>query len=203
MKGTLNVVEVAGRVEAPVVFTSTGGALYGDDAPMPTAEDRIPAPLSPYGASKWAAEAYVKTWSLSTASPRRRAGWERVRAPPEPARRGGRRGDLHPPPLHRDAPRSCTGTASRRATTCTWRDVVRRAAARLGDGGDLQRRHRRRDRRGHDVERAARRRPAKTIEPQLADLRPGELQHSCLDARPGRAGAGVAGRGADRARACG
>jgi len=66
VKGTLHVVEVAGRCGAPVVFTSTGGALYGDDAPMPTAEDRIPAPLSPYGASKWAAEAYVKTWSLSS-----------------------------------------------------------------------------------------------------------------------------------------
>jgi UDP-glucose 4-epimerase len=67
--GTLNVVESAGRVGAPVVFTSTGGALYGDDAPMPTSEDRIPSPLSPYGASKLAAEAYVNTWSLSSGIP--------------------------------------------------------------------------------------------------------------------------------------
>ena len=51
------------------MFTSTGGALYGDEAPMPTGEDRIPAPLSPYGASKWAAEAYVNTWSLSSGIP--------------------------------------------------------------------------------------------------------------------------------------
>jgi UDP-glucose 4-epimerase len=69
VRGTLNVLEAAGRVEAPVVFTSTGGALYGDAAPMPTPEDRIPAPLSPYGASKWAAEAYVNTWSLSSGIP--------------------------------------------------------------------------------------------------------------------------------------
>jgi UDP-glucose 4-epimerase len=69
VRGTLNVVEAAGRCNAPVVFTSTGGALYGDDAPMPTPEDRIPAPLSPYGASKWAAEAYVNTWSLSSGIP--------------------------------------------------------------------------------------------------------------------------------------
>jgi UDP-glucose 4-epimerase len=69
VQGTLNVVEAAGKIGAPVVFTSTGGALYGDDAPMPTTEDRIPAPLSPYGASKWAAEAYVKTWSLSSGIP--------------------------------------------------------------------------------------------------------------------------------------
>jgi UDP-glucose 4-epimerase len=69
VRGTLNVLEAAGRCQAPVVFTSTGGALYGDAAPMPTSEDRIPAPLSPYGASKWAAEAYVNTWSLSSGIP--------------------------------------------------------------------------------------------------------------------------------------
>jgi len=69
VQGTLNVLGAAGRVQAPVVFTSTGGALYGDEAPRPTPETRIPAPLSPYGASKWAAEAYVNTWSLSSGIP--------------------------------------------------------------------------------------------------------------------------------------
>jgi UDP-glucose 4-epimerase len=60
--GTLNVLEAAGRHGAPIVFTSTGGALYGNDAPIPTNEQPFPAPISPYGASKWAAEAYVNTW---------------------------------------------------------------------------------------------------------------------------------------------
>ena len=61
--GTLNVCESARRHEAPVVFASTGGALYGDDAPLPTPEDFDPEPLSPYGASKRAGEAYVATWA--------------------------------------------------------------------------------------------------------------------------------------------
>jgi UDP-glucose 4-epimerase len=61
--GTLNVCECARRHEAPVVFASTGGALYGDDAPLPTPEDFDPEPLSPYGASKRAGEAYVATWA--------------------------------------------------------------------------------------------------------------------------------------------
>jgi UDP-glucose 4-epimerase len=65
VRGTLNVVAAANGIGAPVVFTSTGGALYGDEAPMPTSEEREPAPLSPYGASKWAAESYVKTWGLA------------------------------------------------------------------------------------------------------------------------------------------
>jgi UDP-glucose 4-epimerase len=69
VQGTLNVLEAADRHRAPVVFTSTGGALYGNDAPIPTSEDRIPAPLAPYGASKWAGEAYIKTWSAASGIP--------------------------------------------------------------------------------------------------------------------------------------
>jgi UDP-glucose 4-epimerase len=64
VRGTLNVLEAAGRHRAPVVFSSTGGALYGDAAPLPTPEEFPPAPLAPYGASKWAGEAYVRTWAL-------------------------------------------------------------------------------------------------------------------------------------------
>jgi UDP-glucose 4-epimerase len=69
VQGTLNVLEAAARHRAPIVFSSTGGALYGDEAPIPTGEDRIPAPLAPYGASKWAGEAYVTTWALSSRLP--------------------------------------------------------------------------------------------------------------------------------------
>ena len=69
VQGTLNVLEAAARHRAPIVFSSTGGALYGDDAPIPTGEDRIPAPLAPYGASKWAGEAYVTTWAASSRLP--------------------------------------------------------------------------------------------------------------------------------------
>lgn len=61
--GTLNVLEIARISNAPVVFASTGGALYGDEAPLPTTESFAPEPLSPYGAAKLAAEAYVATWA--------------------------------------------------------------------------------------------------------------------------------------------
>jgi UDP-glucose 4-epimerase len=67
--GTLNVLSAAAAVEVPVVFTSTGGALYGNQAPTPTPEDYLPTPLSPYGASKLAGEAYVRTWAAATGSP--------------------------------------------------------------------------------------------------------------------------------------
>src|SRR5215216_1242234 len=69
VQGTLNVLEAARRQRVPVIFSSTGGALYGNEAPIPTPEDRIPAPLAPYGASKWAGEAYVSTWAESSSIP--------------------------------------------------------------------------------------------------------------------------------------
>ena len=63
VRGTLDVCDAARRHGAPVLFASTGGALYGDDAPLPTDEDFSPRPLSPYGASKLSGEAYVATWA--------------------------------------------------------------------------------------------------------------------------------------------
>ena len=69
VRGTLNVLESSTRHHAPVVFTSTGGALYGDRAPLPTPEDTAPAPVSPYGASKWAGEAYLTTWREASGIP--------------------------------------------------------------------------------------------------------------------------------------
>lgn len=62
VRGTYNVCEVGRVLGAPVVFASTGGALYGDAAPIPTPEDSPAEPLAPYGASKMAGEAYVATW---------------------------------------------------------------------------------------------------------------------------------------------
>jgi UDP-glucose 4-epimerase len=52
VEGTLNLLEGARRCRAPLVFTSTGGALYGNEAPIPTPETFIPSPLAPYGASR-------------------------------------------------------------------------------------------------------------------------------------------------------
>jgi UDP-glucose 4-epimerase len=67
--GTLNVCERARSARTPVIYASTGGALYGDDAPLPTNEDFLPEPLAPYGASKLAGEAYVQTWGRLYALP--------------------------------------------------------------------------------------------------------------------------------------
>jgi UDP-glucose 4-epimerase len=180
VKGTLHVVEVAGRCGAPVVFTSTGGALYGDDAPMPTREDRIPAPLSPYGASKWGAEAYVKTWSLSSGIPHAVCRLGNVYGPRQNPHGEAGVVAIFAHHLHAGhAPRLYGhGTPTRDYVHVA--DVVRALIAAAGRAGTYN------IATGVQTDvmtlwRELRKAADSTLEPELADLRAGELKHSCLD----------------------
>jgi UDP-glucose 4-epimerase len=60
--GTVRVLEAARAAGAGVVFTSTGGAIYGE-CERPAREEDEPRPLSPYAASKLAGEGYLATWN--------------------------------------------------------------------------------------------------------------------------------------------
>jgi UDP-glucose 4-epimerase len=60
--GTVRVLEAARAAGARVVFTSSGGAIYGE-CERPAREDADLQPLSPYGASKLAGEGYLATWN--------------------------------------------------------------------------------------------------------------------------------------------
>jgi len=57
--GTVNVLEAARATGARVLFASSGGALYGRNAPIPSSEDILPLPESPYGIAKYCAEQYI------------------------------------------------------------------------------------------------------------------------------------------------
>jgi UDP-glucose 4-epimerase len=61
--GTVNVLEAARAAGVRVLFCSTGGALYGRDAPIPSREDVLPLPESPYGIAKYCAEQYVDLYN--------------------------------------------------------------------------------------------------------------------------------------------
>ena len=60
--GTINVLEAARRQDAQVVFSSTGGAIYGE-CERPAAETAERRPLAPYGTSKLAGEEYLATYN--------------------------------------------------------------------------------------------------------------------------------------------
>ena len=60
--GSVRVLEEARRHGAQVVFSSTGGAIYGE-CEEPAREDSPCEPLSPYGTAKLAAEEYLRSYN--------------------------------------------------------------------------------------------------------------------------------------------
>lgn len=180
VQGTLNVVDAATKLGAPVSFTSTGGALYGDEAPLPTTEERIPAPLAPYGASKWAAEAYVNTWSLSSGVPHAVCRLGNVYGPRQSPHGEAGVVAIFSEHLHTGKAPKMFGHGKPTRDYVYVGDVVAALIAANGKRGTfnvatgvetdvLRLWNVLKDAAGSD------------IEPQLAELRPGELQRSCLD----------------------
>ena len=60
--GTVRILETERRHGAQVVFSSTGGAIYGECV-EPAREDSPCEPLSPYGTAKLAGEEYVRSFN--------------------------------------------------------------------------------------------------------------------------------------------
>lgn len=62
--GTINVLEAVRKAgKAKVVFTSSGGSIYGTPAKLPVSERAGVAPESPYAASKASGELYLGTYA--------------------------------------------------------------------------------------------------------------------------------------------
>ncbi len=58
--GSLNLFQAATQVKMErIIFASTGGAMYGDQAPVPAREEDRPQPECPYGIAKLAVEHYL------------------------------------------------------------------------------------------------------------------------------------------------
>ncbi len=70
--GTLRVLEAAKRAKAHRVVYAASSSAYGEQPELPKVETQVPQPLSPYAASKLAAEHLCHVWAhcygLSTAS---------------------------------------------------------------------------------------------------------------------------------------
>ena len=75
VEGTINLLAAARQAGARrFVFASTGGAIYGETDIVPTPETVQPAPMAPYGTSKYCAEQYLglydRLFGLSTVAMR-------------------------------------------------------------------------------------------------------------------------------------
>ena len=59
--GSLNLLQASVQAKVKkIIFASTGGAIYGDEAPIPAKETDSPWPESPYGIAKLAVEHYLR-----------------------------------------------------------------------------------------------------------------------------------------------
>jgi UDP-glucose 4-epimerase len=178
--GTLNVLEAAKRHGAPVAFTSTGGALYGNDAPIPTTEEAPPAPISPYGASKWAAEAYVRTWALADRAPHSVCRLGNVYGPRQSPHGEAGVVAIFTHHLWRGDPPTLYGFGRPTRDYVHVEDVASALLAAVGKPGvfniatglkaDVM-----------QIFELLQRAAGTSIEPVLAPLRPRELEQSCMD----------------------
>jgi UDP-glucose 4-epimerase len=67
--GGLNLLECCRRAGVRrVIYSSSGGAAYGDTDVLPTPEDHPTLPQSPYGISKITVEQYLRAWGEITGS---------------------------------------------------------------------------------------------------------------------------------------
>jgi UDP-glucose 4-epimerase len=185
VRGTLNVLEGATRHGASVVFTSTGGALYGNDAILPTSEDTPPAPISPYGASKWAAEAYVTTWREASGLPHAVCRLGNVYGPRQnPHGEAGVVAIFSHQLSHGETP-TLFGFGKPTRDYVHVHDVARAHLLALGQPGvyNVSTGVETPVSRLFELMRAA---GDVAVEPELAPLRAGELERSCLDSSRAR-----------------
>lgn len=62
--GSINILELSVKYKVDkVIFSSTGGAIYGEPESVPVAESSRQLPLSPYGVSKLSVENYMKYYN--------------------------------------------------------------------------------------------------------------------------------------------
>jgi UDP-glucose 4-epimerase len=182
--GTVNLLEAARNLGAPLVFASTGGALYGSDAPLPTSEEAQTEPISPYGASKLSAEGYVATWSRSYSAPHAIMRLGNVYGPRQQPHGEAGVVAIFSDRLWRGEPPTVYGFGRPTRDYVHVHDVVR--ALRLAEGmtgtyniatgveTDVS-----------TVLETLQQAAGRRVEPVLEPLRRGELERSCLD--PGRA----------------
>jgi len=181
VQGTLNVVDAANKRGVPVVFTSTGGALYGDEAPRPTGEGTIPKPLSPYGASKLAGESYVGTWSRAEGVANAVCRLGNVYGPRQSPHGEAGVVSIFTHRLHTGQAPKLFGHGRPTRDYVYVGDVVSALLAAAGKAGTFN------IATGVETDVSTiwselRQVAGSDLEPELADLRPGELQHSRLDA---------------------
>jgi UDP-glucose 4-epimerase len=184
--GTIRVLEAARAVSAQVVFSSTGGAIYGE-CRRPAAEDDPLAPISPYGASKLAGEEYLATWNRLHGSEHVALRFGNVYGPRQDPHGEAGVVAIFFGQLAEGRPVTIFGTGQQTRDYVYVGDVVAATLAAAGRPGGVFNVGTGRETSVLELYDGCRRVSGVDLEPEFGELRLGELERSVLD--PERAAA--------------
>jgi len=178
--GTIRVLEAARAHDAHVVFSSTGGAIYGE-CQRPAREDDEREPLSPYGVSKLSGEEYLAAYNRLHGTRHVSLRYGNVYGP-----RQDPHGEAGVVAIFFDRLRSgerprIFGDGSQTRDYVYVADVVAATVAALDHAGGVFNVGTGVERSVVELFEACRRAAGVDVEPEFAPARLGELQRSVLD----------------------
>ena len=179
--GTLRVLEAARAHGTKIVFSSTGGAIYGNcDRPAP--EDYPRRPISPYGISKLAGEEYFSGWNRLFGTKHVMLRFANVYGPRQESTLEGGVVSIFLERMAKGEPTLIYGDGSQSRDYVYVTDVVSAVVAaaerdegvfNVGTGADSSVKEL------HDL---CRRVSGVDAEPEYVDPRPGDIERSVVDA---------------------
>jgi UDP-glucose 4-epimerase len=178
--GTLNVLEAARPHESQVVFSSTGGAIYGE-CERPAREDDERRPLSPYGTAKLAAEEYLATWNRLYGTRHVSLRFANVYGPRQLAKLEGGVVAIFTERLRSGAPVTIFGDGEQTRDYIYVGDVVAAVLAAIGRDGGVYNVGTGSETSVNELFEQCRRVAGVEAEPTHAPARPGDVLHSVLD----------------------
>ena len=178
--GTIRILEAAREHGTKVVFSSTGGAIYGEcDGPAP--EDYPRRPLAPYGTSKLAGEEYLETYNRLHGSEHVVLRYGNVYGPrQDPHGEAGVVAIFMNRLRDRERPR-IFGDGRQTRDYVYAADVAKVSLTALDSAGGVFNVGTGRETSVIELLAAIQQVTGTDVEPEFADPRPGELQRSVLD----------------------
>jgi len=178
--GTVRILEAARRSGAKVVFSSTGGAIYGE-CTEPAAESAERRPLAPYGTSKLCGEEYLATWNRLHATGHVSIRLANVYGPRQEPHGEAGVVAIFMGLLHAGGTPKIYGDGSQTRDYVFGADVLQAMLAALDHEGGVFNVGTSIETSVLELYEAIQRASGVTREPALADARLGELQRSVLD----------------------
>jgi UDP-glucose 4-epimerase len=179
--GTLHVLEAARKHGTRIVFSSTGGAIYGE-CDAPAREDHPRAPLAPYGVSKLAGEEYIAAYNRLYGAEHVALRYGNVYGPRQDPKGEAGVVAIFMNLLREGGTPKVFGDGTQTRDYVYVGDVVAATVAAGGHGGGVLNVGTGAETSVVELYERIQRIAGVEREPEFAELRPGELQRSVLDA---------------------